>query len=90
MKTVDKEAELLSFREKAKTLPPETLDRDIAELLLECGFLEEQVKADIASYSTKDLESANQKVAFMKMKIEIAKIELARKTAKDFDNCQLT
>jgi hypothetical protein len=71
--------ELESLRAKLHGFSTEELDRDLAEIAHEIEFLSEQVKADIDSYASTELERANQKISSFKQRAEILKIELSRR-----------
>jgi hypothetical protein len=71
--------DLISFREKAKSLSAESLYRDLAELLNDIQFLSAQVEADAGDYSPSELEIAQKKISKLRKKAEIAKLELTKK-----------
>lgn len=71
--------ELASLREKAQKLPPQLLDRDLAEVSIEIQFLEAQIRADPDSYTADQLARAHTKIARFKKRAEILKTELDRK-----------
>lgn len=62
-----------------KALSNEIIDRKIAEVSADIDFLERQVDADLDSYSTDDLSSARNKIASLRQKLVILKIEFARR-----------
>ncbi|MFI5420272.1 MAG: hypothetical protein ACHQ1H_04840 [Nitrososphaerales archaeon] len=70
-------------KKKARDLSTEEIDRELAELSFDIGFLEEQVKHDMESYSTKGLKDAHDKIAVLKRKAQIFEMELRRKNSSD-------
>jgi hypothetical protein len=70
-------------KKKVRDLSTEEIDRELAELSFDIGFLEEQVKYDMESYSTKGLKDAHDKIAVLKRKARIFETELRRKTSSD-------
>jgi len=71
--------ELLNLQRKAQTLTKDELDRDLAELSNDIDFLERQIRADLASYSPEELSAAHRMIACINQKVEILKIELAKR-----------
>jgi hypothetical protein len=71
--------ELISFQEITKSLPTETLDRDLAEISYDIDFLKAQVSAEIGNYTPAGLEKASEKIFLLKQKAEIAKLELLKR-----------
>jgi MEDS: MEthanogen/methylotroph, DcmR Sensory domain len=68
-----------ALEKRIKTLSKEELDREIAELSNDLNFLESQVQADFESYSSDALIASSRKIADIKRKLELHKIELARR-----------
>ena len=73
--------ELIALRKAVPTLSSQEIDRDLAEVLLEIRFLEEQLRNDLRSYSGEGLERANARVSHFKKRAEILKIELDRRNS---------
>jgi t-SNARE complex subunit (syntaxin) len=69
----------LEMKNQVRNLTKGELDREIAELSNDVDFLESQVQADLKSYSSEELETANRKIAGVKRKLEFFKKELARR-----------
>ena len=67
------------LQKKAKTLSKQELDLKIAELSYDIDFLEQQVQADLKSYSSEELSVANVKIVEAKQKLELFKTELAKR-----------
>jgi len=61
------------------SLSIEDLDRNLVEISWEIKFLEEQVKCDLESYSSKELDEALGKISSFREKESILKIELERR-----------
>jgi hypothetical protein len=68
--------DVISLRERARTLSMEELDRDHAEICAEIDFLDSQIQCDLGNYSPVQLLAAQGKIAHFKQKAEILKIEL--------------
>jgi hypothetical protein len=71
--------ELVSLRQRVKRLPAQELDRDLGEVSNDIQFLEDQIRFDIESYDTDELEQAYAKIAHIKQRAEILKTELNRR-----------
>ncbi len=67
------------LQKKVKTLSKQELDLKIAELSYDVDFLERQVQADLRSYSPKELSDVRAKIARLKLRSEILKIEFSRR-----------
>jgi hypothetical protein len=67
--------DLASIRLKAKTRSDEILDRNLAELTLDIGFLEGQIEADL-ELPPAALQRTQKKLAFLREKAEIVRLEL--------------
>ena len=72
----------MSLRERAQTLSSTELDRDLAELSIEIAFLENQVQADLGSYSSEDLELAYEKISHFRQRAEILRVELSKRASE--------
>jgi hypothetical protein len=68
---------------KARDLSTEEIDRELLELYFDIGFLEQQVKYDMESYSKKGLKDAQDKIAVLKKKAHIFETELRKKNSSD-------
>jgi hypothetical protein len=79
--TVNRE-ELQTLQAEIQNLPLENIDRDLAELSHEIEFLEAQVEVDLGSYSPEQLARAYGKIAHLKRRAEILKIELNTRNSK--------
>jgi len=73
------ELDLVSLREIVPMLPSSELDRDFNEISYEVSFLENQVKADLARYTLKQLQEAYEEIEVFKQRSEILKIELDKR-----------
>jgi len=73
--------ELLTLQAEAHELSSDNLDRDLAELSHEIEFLDEQVRVDIESYSPEQLAEAWGKIAYLKQRADILKVELDRRNS---------
>jgi len=71
--------DLATLQEKVQKFTKEELDRDIAELSNDIDFLESQVEADLGSFSPEELTTAYGKIDRRKQKLEILKVELAKR-----------
>lgn len=77
--------ELQVLQAEVHRLPSEDIDRDLAELSHEIDFLDEQVRVDLESYSPEQLTRASGKIAHLRQKAEILRIELdGRNSMKDW------
>jgi hypothetical protein len=73
----DGDEDVVNFEARLRKLPSEKLDRDLTETNYEIEFVEEQIRVDLQSYSSIDLQNANEKLSILKRKGELLKIELA-------------
>jgi hypothetical protein len=78
--------DLVSLQAVVPKLPSDELERDFAEVSMDILFLEAQITADLGSYFPKELEKANGKIACVKQRAEILKIELSRRISEAPDS----
>jgi len=71
--------DLALFRQKAKALSVESLDKDLAELSYDIQFLDAQLNADLQSYAPVELARATEKISLLRQKAEIIVLELDKK-----------
>ena len=60
----------------------EELDRDLAEITLDCEFLDAQVQSDLGSYSAAELMMAQEKISHFKRKAGAIRMELETRESK--------
>jgi len=71
--------ELTKFSEQVRNRPVEELERDVAELSFEIELLETQLRVGLKEYSPKDLQEGYAKIALLRKKLELMKLEFKRK-----------
>ena len=68
--------DMISLHDIVPSLSTAELDLDLAEISNNVLFLEEQLQADLASYTPEQLEAAYAKISQLKQRSEILGMEL--------------
>ena len=74
---------LFCFKRRQRLSPNRNSILESQSISYDIDFLERQVQADLRSYSPKELSGARAKIARLKQRSEILKIELSRRRDND-------